>query len=246
MLFVGAANSNNRTQFLFVGFTNTFYGSTLPYGYGKIIQNEGIALTTVALPYSSSQYILNMLKHSEMEQLATQKAYVFIESDAILAHYSSASALDDAIATTIPYPNSIIFQIESILALLKSKGIEINLCALLFSGENSEVSPLEQHFKQWRVLLRRVAKDYEANYFDFFVIFGKYAEVANIDDLDHSVLTHDGNVLNPQGHLLVANELLMTMGIHSKQGDVQNALRDAILRASHYEDMMKMKAKYNH
>lgn len=231
---------------LFIGYTNTFYGSVLPGGFVKIVENESKGrVSTVALPYSNTSKVLAMLKHEEVSSAVPSKVFFIVEADAILSHLNDEANIDTVLSTPISRPHPIMFELDSVLALLKSRGSEVHLCCLLLSGDNMEETQLEMHFGDWRIALMQTSHDFEVSFMDFSTAFAQYVEVANIDNLPHSVLTHEGNILNENGHLLVANEILKGLGFRNQQKAVNLSIQRAVKKESAHADVLKMKATYN-
>lgn len=231
---------NERTKYLFVGYTNTFYGSVLPKGFIKRIQESlgEVETTTIALPSSQSADIVAMLKQLN-SNVRYDSVLFFIEPDAILSHYG------DSLPETISEHIDVITrEIEIIISVLKGLSNDVKVYTLLFHGEASAENELEAHFEQWKIVIKRITTHSDLSLFDFSLTFEKVAEDVNIDDLEHSVLTHEGNILNDHGHLVIANELLRRMGKASLKDEVAEFIRQSTYRESHPNDMRSMQKQY--
>eukprot|EP01039_Chlorochromonas_danica_P008749 gene8749-9643_t len=231
---------NGGAEYLFVGYTNTFYGSVLPKGFIKRVQERlgDVETTTIALPSSQSADIVAMLKQLN-SNVRYESVFLFIEPDAILSHYGDS--LPDTISEHI---DVISREIETIISVLKGLSKDVKVYTLLFHGEASTENELESHFEQWKIVIKRITAHSDLSLFDFSLTFEKVAEDVNIDDLEHSVLTHEGNILNDHGHLVIANELLRSMGKANLKDEVVEFIRQSTYRESHPNDMRSMQKQY--
>lgn len=248
LLLMGAARGGQlvgREDWLFIGYSNTFFGSSLAHGFVNQITKQVVSVVAhnAALPYSNTKAIFDFLQHEDFINKPVQRAFYIIEAEAILSNYSNQQ--DTTFLTNpVEYPNSILSEIESILAYLSTRGVDVTMCVLLTAGERSTENQLELHYEEWKPLLKQASIDYKVSFLDLTMAFDKYNELVNIDDVDHSTLTHDGYILNDQGHTVVAHELLSSIGIGSMQQAVDKNKWSILKRKTTVEEIEKLRIKY--
>lgn len=233
---------------LFVGYTNTFVGSSQTNGFVSLFKEETSSTTgveAVALPFSGTDSLSRIL---QTENVATQrydKIFLVVEADAILAEYEDVDVTSDLFSRPVTETNAALVKLESLLALLKSRSSDVEMDVLLLAGEDANENRLEEHFNAWRAALRRASVDYGVSYFDFAFPITKHLEIINLDNLDHSLLTYEGNILNERGHLLVAHELLARQGVRSVEERMRKAMQDALPKESVRDDVLAMQRSIN-
>lgn len=105
------------------------------------------------------------------------------------------------------------------------------LCPLTVRGERVDIeNEMDDLIQLYTLINKQVASEYSVMYINIAPQVNQFLEMNNIDNLDHSVLTLDGSVLNERGHMFVALALLRDFGIsqHSLVGD--NSIRREQLR----------------
>lgn len=242
ILLIGIVVGTDRVAF--VGFTNTFYGGVHNHGFIKVFQQETagrMEVNSYALPYAGTTGLIAMLQHDDVIRERFDKVFLIVEADALLADYDENDA--SLFEKPIDHTNPSLSKLETMIAILKSRSQDLVLCSLLLSGESTTIeNKLDYHFEAWRTVLKRLSVDYEISYLDFSVPFAKFVEIVNLDDLDHSMLTHEGNILNERGDLLVAHELLRYVGVDSKSHNVKLAMREVLPKESVRDDVLRMKS----
>eukprot|EP01031_Cornospumella_fuschlensis_P037989 gene37989-46152_t len=115
---------------------------------------------------------------------------------------------------------------------------------MLMAGEDSEENQVELHFEEWKRLLKLASVDYNTSFVDLTLPMDRYNELVNIDNVEHSTLTHDGYILNDKGHTVVANELLSSLSVNSLQQAVDRDLVSLLKRKTPVEEINKLRLKY--
>lgn len=155
------------------------------------------------------------------------------------------------------------YEIESIIAKIMEEDeamhnhkstIDLILIPIIIYGEKIDGSnQIDILIEDYLYINQQVARDYHIMYIELFYEFSKYLEINNIENLSHSILTLNGNLLNNYGHLYVCLLLLKAFHINNHNlidnNDIINEekrVKDIKEEIFHIENYYTMQNKIKH
>ena len=203
---------------MFVGHLNVLYGSLQPYGFINLFEEKifewGFKNVTIRSIGATSDMMLPLdVNWSSVQWNGDALTKVII----VLGNEIFESLVDD----NLGYDDGIIIikrNVERVIATFVREKVHVILGTLFLSGEKYDsTNPNDVLFEDWQSIFRRISATYQnVSYVDFTPAIQKYWESRNLDNVDHAILTHDGKLLNEEGHALVACQILQTLSLMDK------------------------------
>lgn len=191
-----------------------FMGSALPYGFINVFKSEvrkkfeGLSVHNGGSRHYQSERLLSGLDLM-VETYKPTKIVLILDHD----HFTGV---------TIESLREVKREIEHLVVKVLAFGIEPILCSSIVIGEKD--SGDNALLDEYLGVTRRIASDYRIAHIDLFSEMCKYLEMVNIDNQPHSILTHDGTILNERGHYLVASIILHSFGVYSYRSNMNSAV----------------------
>lgn len=218
---------------LFLGGLNTITGITAPSGFINVFKRE------VQNKFTNVTFFNGGFAHADGQALLSKL-------DSILANHVVPTKTIVTVGLEILSSISVSqirLQMESIVARLLADNVEVILCPLILNGERLDSrSELDDTVYEFLQLNRNIARDYGIMLINLQPQLETFWAHNNIDQLEHSILTLDGKVLNEMGHTFVALALLKALGVDKHDLVADNIVLTEQRRvASVKEDIKRMK-----
>jgi hypothetical protein len=207
----------HNDRLLFVGHRNVLYGSLYPYGFINLLEQQfkkmGLQNITVRSVGSAAgtAHLLDSTfptNQDPSERFIPTKTIMLLGNE-IFEPFASEGGVGFITVRQ---------NVESMVATFVRHRIPVVLGTLFVSGEKYDGSnPNDPFFEEWQGILRRISITYDnVSYIDFSQSMQKYWETKNVDNVDHSILTHDGEIFNEEGHAFIACQLLQMFKLMEK------------------------------
>jgi hypothetical protein len=194
-------------RILFLGDTNTLLGSTNPFGFINLFQKElsstvqNVTIKSVGFRKSTTMEIFHKLESNILKEFTPSKVILILSNN------------EFHIDSSLPVEQNRL-ALESIIANFLHTNTSVIICSVLVDGEKTDgTNELDEKLEMHIEMTKTIASDYNVMFIDLYSPMMRYIGHVNIDNLSHSVLTHNGKFLNDGGHLLIAMTLLRAFKI---------------------------------
>lgn len=212
-------------RILFLGHSNTLYASLFDFGFIPLFQQEiekiypNIVIGSIATT-TEEKFVLHDanddLQRLAIDDFNPSKIFFVVGSDFIRDYFPvvDTSMTPEMIKTANTEAfRSLQQRLQAYFAFFtRNPNIETVVIPLFVYGEHFDLSnKYDVFFEDCFGMIQKLLLHFDGKISmvdNFLLDVYKHWETVNWDNHDHSILTHDGEVLNEEGHKFVAKELL--------------------------------------